>query len=286
MRKETVMSSLKVATCQFPVSASIERNARYVRDLMREASDQGARAVHFSECALSGYAGSDFDAWEGFDWDALRRETEAIRGLAKARRLWVILGSSHRLSAGHLPHNSLYVIGPDGAIVDRYDKRFCTGSDLRRYSPGDHFTVFDIDGVRCGCLICYDVRFPELFREYRKLDVHCLFHSFYNARAEGRNVHTVIMRTSLQTRAATNSFWISGNNSSGHYQSWPSVFVTPDGRIARSLRQHRTGVMINTVDLTVKHYDASGPFREGAMQGILNSGALVSDPRSADRRCL
>ena len=59
----------------------------------------------------------------------IKAEFRAVRDLAKKLKLWVVLGSDHRLSAGNKPHNSLYVISPKGEIVDRYDKRFCTGGD-------------------------------------------------------------------------------------------------------------------------------------------------------------
>ena len=88
-------------------------------------------------------------------------------------------------SGAHKPHNSAYVIDDGGQVVDRYDKRFCSGDanekmgDLAHYSPGDHFSVWDIDGVRCGALICYDYRFPELHRQYKKLGAELVFHSFH-----------------------------------------------------------------------------------------------------------
>ena len=44
-------------------------------------------------------------------------------------------------------------------------------------------TVFDVDGFRCGVLICYDYRFPELYRELKQAGVQVLFQSFHNARS-------------------------------------------------------------------------------------------------------
>jgi predicted amidohydrolase len=277
---------IRVATCQFAVSSSIKRNGTQIRRQIARAKRQRADVVHFSECALSGYAGNEIRTWDGFNWDALNAETEAICALAAEKRVWVVLGSAHRLSGRHLPHNCLYVISPKGKIVDRYDKRFCTSGDMKYYTPGHHCPVFVVNGVRCGTLICYDVRFPELYRHYTKLGVQCVFHSFWNARAKKRNIHTTIMRPSLQCHAATNYLWISANNSSAYYQSWPSVFIRPDGTIIASLKQHQPGVMVNRVDMTRQFYDASKPFREMAMKGALSNGEPVRDPRSRDRRSM
>ena len=52
------MTVLKVATCQFPVSADAGQNAGWITRQMREAARQGARVAHFPEGALSGYAGT------------------------------------------------------------------------------------------------------------------------------------------------------------------------------------------------------------------------------------
>jgi len=108
-----------------------------------------------------------------------------VLDLARELRIWVLLGSSHRLTAPHKPHNSLYIIDDRGRIVDRYDKMFCAGDrseetgDLAHYSPGIHFSVFTIKGIRCGALICHDYRYPELYHEYRRRGVQLMFHSYH-----------------------------------------------------------------------------------------------------------
>jgi len=277
---------IRVATCQFAVSGNVRRNGRQIRRQITAAKGLGADLVHFPEVALSGYAATDFPNWDGYDWSALRSETEAILALAARRKVWVVFGSSHPLSGRHLPHNSLYVVNPRGRLVARYDKRFCTDGDLRFYSPGDHFATFDVKGVRCGLLVCYDMRFPELYREYKKRGVQLMLHSFYNARAGGAGIHTIIMPATLQARAATNYMWISANNSSGYYQSWSSLFVLPDGSIEGRLRRHRAGLAVFTVDRSRSYYDAAGGYRDRAMRGILHSGRLVTDARSRRRKAL
>jgi len=272
---------LKIATCQFAISGSIERNAKRICEFLRGAKKKNADIVHFPKCALSGYAGRDFESFKNYDWGSLKGQTRRIMQLAGDLRLWVVVGSSHRLTGPNKPYNCLYLINPEGKITGRYDKRFCMPAELEHYTPGNRFVFFNINGVKCSLLICYDVRFPEIYRELKKAGVSCIFQSFYNARQKGRTVHTDIMRQTVQARAASNYFWISMTNSSAYYSAYPSCFIQPDGNITGQLRFHRAGMMVNTIDLKKQFYDASGPYRKLAMNGILTNGPKsITDPRS------
>ncbi|MEJ5260661.1 MAG: carbon-nitrogen hydrolase family protein [Anaerohalosphaeraceae bacterium] len=283
----TIQGQFRTATCQFPVCSDIAANAEHIRSLMKQAAREGADVVHFSECALSGYASVDFETFEGFDWDLLQKETLTIAALASELRIWVVLGSSHRLTAPHKPHNSLYLISPEGKIADRYDKRFCTEWDLKHYTPGNHFVYFNIHGIKCSLLICFDLRFPELYRALYKEGVKVIFQSFYNARQQGPSIHSEIMRQTMQANAADNGFWVSMSNSCGWYCPYPSCFIQPDGRILAQCPEHQEGMIVNTVDLSQTFYDPSGPFRDLAIQGILTNGpGEIADERSGNRTCL
>ena len=277
-----VNGRIRIASCQYPVSSDIRANYAYIEAQMTEAYLKKADIVHFSECALSGYPGVDMASLENFNWNELHRLTDSVKSLAKKLNLWVILGSLHRLSGNNKPHNSLYVINPEGRLADRYDKRFCTSSDLLYSSPGDHFVTFKINGVTCGLLICYDVRFPELYREYRKLGCDVIFQSFYNARQEKGSIHPIIMPLSAQAHAATNYFYMSLTNSSAP-ESWPCYFITPDGLVQNKLPSNIPGILISEVDLSEKFYDASKEFRPDAISGKLNSGETVHDSLSSVR---
>jgi len=262
---------LKIATCQFAVGKSIRRNSRQIQEFLRKAKKAKANIVHFSECALSGYVGFDFPNFDGFNWELLKEETTRITALAGKLKLWVVLGSVHPLTSPNKPHNSLYLIGPDGKIRGRYDKRFCVAGELRRFTPGNRFVSFTINGVKCSLLICFDARFPELYRELYKQGVKCIFQSFYNARQQGPSVHTHIMRQTMQCRAATNHFWVSMANASGYYSPYPSCIIAADGVIVKQLKQNRAGMMVNTVDLSKKFYDPMAGVREIAVAGRLDN---------------
>lgn len=280
---EAKNGKMRIASCQFPVSANIKENLQWVCDQMIEAKLKKADIVHFPECALSGYAGADMKSIDNFDWNELHQAMDSVRNLADDLDLTVILGSMHRLSGKNKPHNSLYLITPDGEVTDRYDKRFCTVSDLKYFTPGDHFVTFNINGINCGLLICYDIRFPELYREYRKLNTDIIFQSFYNAKQSKMSIHPVIMHVTAQGHAASNYFYMSLTNSSAP-ESWPCYFITPDGLVQNKLPENQPGILISDIDTSVKYYDASKEFRADAMNGKLNSGITLTDSLSIKRK--
>jgi predicted amidohydrolase len=305
------VARLTVATCQFPVSADISRNARYVMRQMRTAKERGAALAHFPEACLSGYAGTDLPGHDGFDWGLLRSVTRRVMRLAGELGLWTVVGSAHPLTGDHKPHNSLYVIDSSGALADRYDKRFCAGDatettgDLAHYTPGDHTSVFTVGGVRCGLLICHDYRYPELYRELGRHGVQLVLHSFHAGnfppsraaavRAElgeeyerlnpgGLFTHaTVTQQAAVVAAAGAGHLWISCPNSSARESCWGAFFVRADGIVTGRLPRNRAGVLISTVDTGEQLYDSTAAWRDRAMAGVLHSGTTVDDPRSARR---
>lgn len=304
--------TLTVATCQFPTDADIRRNFQHITRQMAQAKARGADVAHFPEACLSGYAGVDMPSLEGMDWALLEQCTRDILNLAGELGLWVILGSTHRLSEPHKPHNSLYIINAQGQLVDRYDKMFCAGDaaeqtgDLAHYSPGSHFAVFEIKGVRCGTLICHDYRYPELYRRYKQWGVQLMFHSYHAGHIDperframqavvgienqalnpGSTIPEITMPATMHGAAANNYLWISCPNSSARESCWPSFFVRPDGIATGRLELHTTDILLSTVDTAQPFYDSTVAWRERAINGIFHSGTLVQDARSEARTTL
>ncbi len=299
-----------VATSQFAVSDDVKRNLRGILRQMEEAKDGGARVIHFCEGALSAYVPHDRESFAGYDWDALREASEEVAAHAKKLRLWVVLGSTHRLTGRRKPHNSVYVIDDRGRLVDRYDKRFCAGDrtgktgELAHFTPGSRRCVFDIAGVRCGILICHEYRYPELHREYKKAGVQLIFHSYHagnmrpdayaemqaqvgaenHAHNPGTTLPEITMPASMHAVAASSHVWISCANSSARESCFPAFAIRPDGVVVGKLKRNRAGVLLTSVDPRAKLYDSTEAWRNRAMGSRFHSGRTVEDPRSSDRR--
>ena len=238
-------TKLRVASCQFPVSEDIAKNATYIRRYAKKAVAAGAHLLHTSETCLSGYAGSDFSSFEGYDWELLRQETTRLCELSKELSIWLVLGSAHFLDKKTRPTNCLYIVNPQGRIVDRYDKCMCTSGDQKHYTAGQRLVTKTINGVKVGFAICYDICFPQLYVAYRKKGAKLMLHSFYNAHSKGKNCLDVLNVRQVPTRCADNLMWAVANNSSRPYSHWASFVARPDATIAQRLKINCAGMLVH-----------------------------------------
>jgi predicted amidohydrolase len=259
-----------------------------VRAAMRRAHDLGARLLLLHEgclsyphkLAISSTPGTLAVAdWTQADWPALRAELESIAALAGELRLWTVVHAPHRLSDGALPHNSLYVISDEGAIVTRYDKRLLSLTELTYlYTPGTEPIVFDVDGYRFGCAICIEIQFPELFIQYAELDVDCvLFSSSYGAD----------FPRLAAAHASLSALWIAV--AMGTPTDAPtSVIVDPYGQTIAACERDVPNIAVATVDRDdPRVHDAlwgNRRWRTIARAGELHAQAeRPDDPRSTNR---
>ena len=90
-----------------------------------------------------------------------------------ARSVKCHVAGSCKIREGVAVYNSLIIIGPDGAILGRYDKTFLppkSGSEIDRgYASGKGAVVVDTAIGRIGCAICFDLNFESLRKEYARL---------------------------------------------------------------------------------------------------------------------
>ncbi|MBR4864438.1 MAG: carbon-nitrogen family hydrolase [Oscillospiraceae bacterium] len=93
------------------------------------------------------------------------RAVRTLGALAKELNVNIVAGSVTHLREDKL-YNTCCVFDRQGQLVATYDKThlFSHAGEDKRYQKGDHLATFQLDGVPCGVIICYDVRFPELAR--------------------------------------------------------------------------------------------------------------------------
>ncbi len=154
-----------------------------------------------------------------------------IRAIAEKNSCAVIAGSIPMMRSGKVYNTSL-AIDKKGKIVSVYDKTHLFGlfDEEKYFAPGNNFDVFSLDGVCCGSTICYDLRFPELYRHLALKGAEIIFCPAEWPTARG-NVWDLLMRA----RAMENQLFMIGVNCAGEFKGAPfyghSMAVDPYGEI-------------------------------------------------------
>ena len=263
---------LKVATCQLPMSHDVEHNVLGICALIEQAARAGADVAHFPECAVSGYGTAIWPSWDGFDWKALERGEAQVREAARALGIWVVSGSVHRVDPLRLPTNCLHVFNRRGQHVARYDKRRCSINDMRAFAPGNTPSVVEIEGVRCGLLICLDWAFPELWQEHAAHGVELILHSAISDdhRRDRNEAHTI--SGLMQGYSFLHQFAISVSNSCRPRQGFSSFWVERSGHMGGRCVRDETGLVLNALADDPdqdRFFEAVRQFRAAASDGSL-----------------
>ncbi len=156
---------LRVALGQYDTgwhdpAASLARAARVIE----RASAEGAQLVVLPETSTSGFTMEPSRYAEPLNGSS----ATTLARLAVAKKVHVLAGIATRevVQGREVFRNSALLFGPDGALLAQYRKQrlFAVGGEDRAYQPGNSPVIADISGVRIAPFICYDLRFPELFR--------------------------------------------------------------------------------------------------------------------------
>ena len=144
-----------------------------------EARAVGADLLVLPEMCASGFTMDADQFAEPPDGPSSR----ALSALAAEHHLWLIAGLSMRRNGQYL--NSALAFAPDGSLAATYDKQrlFGYAKETTIYSAGASPCVIKVGGLSVGLFVCFDLRFPELFREVaREVDACVIIANWPSAR--------------------------------------------------------------------------------------------------------
>ena len=175
-------------------------------ELARRARAAGARLLVLPEMCTTGFT-MDAERWaEPFGGEAAER----LKSIARVNGVWLIAGIAARSPDG-AAHNVAGIINPAGELAGVYRKQrlFAYGGEHEAYVGGDGPVIVTIDGVRVSPFVCYDLRFPELFRAVaRRVDLIVVIANW----PASRRAHWDLL---LRARAVENLCHVIGVNRTG-----------------------------------------------------------------------
>ena len=155
---------MKISCIQIDmVIGDVDYNHLLAEKLIREASLKKPDTVVLPETWNSGYFPKE-NLENYCDKDG-ERTKRVIGGLAKELNINIVAGSVANIKNGKI-YNTAYIFDRNGKNIAEYDKThlFTPMNEDGYFTKGENTTTFELDGKKCGILICYDIRFPELTR--------------------------------------------------------------------------------------------------------------------------
>lgn len=238
--------SLKIAAVQMVSSNVFDENIENAVKFVTEAAKAGANLIVLPEY-FAIMANKEVDKFEYVEKHGEGRVQRIFSDLAKQLSVWLVVGS-HPIMATELerPYGRCYVYNSFGDLVVWYDKihlfDVTVNDDKNRYceskftTAGSSVTSFDTPWGKVGLAICYDLRFPELFRELQQQGCEILVLPAAFTYETGR-VHWEIL---LRARAIENLCYIvaaaQGGTHANHRQTWGhSCIISPWGELLQEL---------------------------------------------------
>jgi predicted amidohydrolase len=244
------------AVVQMTSTTDVERNLAAAEALVERAAGRGAAFVGLPEnFAFLRAEGQPAPDPQDLDGPWVRR----MAGLARRLKVTLLLGSlPERVPGDARVHNTSVLLGPDGAAVAAYRKIHLFDIDLpgmehlkesKAVVPGDQVVIADTAIGRVGLSICYDVRFPELYRQLAARGARLLCVPSAFTERTGKAHWEVLLRA----RAIENLAYVLapaqvGHHGGGRASHGQAMVVDPWGAVVAQVPDGE-GVAVAEIDL-------------------------------------
>lgn len=269
------------AAVQMNSQADVAKNLARAEFLVDEAAKRGARIVVLPEnfAFMGGEDDERLRVAEQLDSDSPGAIRTFLETNAKKHRVWILAGGLPEASADAVRvHNTCVVVGPDGNMTARYRKIHMFDvevGDGQRYresascAPGDKPVVASVAGANVGLSICYDLRFPELYRTLIAEGAEVLVVPAAFTLATGKDHWHVLLRARAiesQCYVIAAAQW--GTHPKGRRTFGKSCIVDPWGEVIAQASEGE-GVAVATLDPAyLQHVRASLPSLQHRRLGI------------------
>jgi predicted amidohydrolase len=255
------MTVFQAAVVQMRSGTEPARNAEALVRLVGEAAGRGAEYVQTPE--MTGLLCRDREAMRA----TLRDEAsdpivQAARALARRHAITLHIGSTAIAAPDGMAANRAFLIGPDGEIVETYDKIHMFDVDLDNgeswresatYVPGTRSGLADLTiaggPVRLGFAVCYDMRFPDLFRAQALAGAEVLTAPAAFTRQTGEaHWHVLLRARAIENNAFMIAAAQGGRHEDGRETFGHSLLVDPWGRVMAEVKGDEPGIAMARID--------------------------------------
>ena len=253
---------MKIALIQ--LNANSDKNSNIVNacNMVEEACAKGAELIVLPE--VFNYRGPLIreESFNKVAEDIPGESIDPLMHIAKENKVNIIAGSIYEKSKViNKMYNTSVVIDKNGVIINKYRKinlfkAMINGKEIDEsihFMPGENTTMCQLNSLSIGMSICYDLRFPELYRKYffEGVDIIVVLSSFTS---ETGKLHWEVL---LRARAIENYCYVLAPNQYGKDGSnvdtyGNTMIINPIGEVIDSLPNQKEGILISDLNLNSK----------------------------------
>ena len=241
---------MKIGAYQFAVTSNIKHNLEIIKGAIAQAAQRGVKLLVFPECALTGYPPRDIENSAQVNFEELTLAYEQLQNMVDDNSVYIIVGTITKDADRY--YNSAIVFKPNGEKTI-YHKKALWGWDKDNFSVGNENGVLDVDGWKIGIRICFEVRFPEFFRElYREhTDLNIIL--FYDVGDYDDIERYEMIKSHIRTRAVENVTYTLAVDTIHPYQTAPTLLYDRSGSSLCELKRNEENLLV--YDLESKQLD-------------------------------
>ncbi|WP_421787851.1 carbon-nitrogen hydrolase family protein [Hyphobacterium sp.] len=249
---------MRAGLIQMRSGVSTEANLEAADTLIRKAVSDGAQFVATPETTHL----VQKDADRLFETMRTPEDDPAIpffASLARELGITLLIGSLALKVGDRRAVNRSHLFGSDGCIIATYDKihMFDVGlgkgetySESTNYRPGDEAVLADVPGARLGLTICYDVRFPYLYRRLAQVGAEIFTVPAAFTRPTGKaHWNTLLRARAIETGSYVLAPAQGGQHEDGRKTWGHSLIVGPWGEVVAGLDHDEPGCLIADVEI-------------------------------------
>ncbi|MGB5948616.1 MAG: carbon-nitrogen hydrolase family protein [Parvibaculum sp.] len=232
--------SFMAACVQLRAGRNVAANVEAAEGFVRQAAEAGATFVATPEntSLMEAERALLFEKAKPEDEDEALR---ALRAVAREKKIWLLIGSLPIRVAEDKLANRSFLISPEGRIAARYDKIHMFDVDLaggesyresRNFAAGESAVTADLPWGRLGLSICYDLRFPRLYRALAHEGARFLtVPSAFTRQTGEAHWHVLLRARAIETGSFVFAPAQGGRHENGRETFGHSLIVAPWGEI-------------------------------------------------------
>jgi predicted amidohydrolase len=250
-----VFTAALIQTCS---SRDVDRNIAEIGAMIRKAATAGAQYIQTPE--VTAVIETDRKRMpEVIQPEEGNRAIEAFGALARDLGVWLHIGSMAVATDGPRYANRAFLFSPDGRIAARYDKIHMfdveigdgqTYQESKRYAPGEKAVLLDLPWARLGLTICYDMRFPALYRALAKAGAEVIaVPSSFTVPTGKAHWHALLRARAIESQCFILAAAQAGHHECGRDTYGHSIAISPWGEILSEADGETTGFITAKIDL-------------------------------------